>query len=584
MKTRKIQIVNSLVPQPDWGQTDETKTDYIKNKPIDESGKILKENLDLYELKTECEELVINEYRGMAKDSTAEQWVELVGGLTPSYSVKGISSAYSLVCLPKCSVSLKVFDETLASSWSSPSTVYHMAKFDISNLVGHIIKVYGRSRSASSYPLAFCVDENYNVLGRYGTDTDTLYGYVSTTGLSVAKDAVEVVVPDTAKYIYVIGAFARITDSTELAYDAIPKVEVLSTGYVPNEKYKLMQSPLWGKKLYVDGDSICYGNGYKGGFGKIIADKYNMELTNAGVGGATIAINTINVVEYEKMDWVNNDSYYMQLGNYDPFANKNMEGFIVEITKAQYDNGFGEYPTAYKLINGELVEQPYSETMPTSTFFVKFDVPTYDGNTVTKYYRMWSNNSWLWEAYKSGFSAVHSAGDVKFGTPRHWLCKSVEDVDPKADYVVFEGGFNEYNMGRPIGKLTDDMIGVVDITTTIGATEHLCRQLLKGCVGKKILFVLVHKANKTPYEPLSYSIEGSTWTTYHDAILSVLNKYSIPVVDLFLTSAFNTEIEEYLPYTQWHSGYQKYDGVHPTKEGYELFYVPQIVNMMEFIS
>lgn len=32
---KKIQIINgaSIVPKPDWNQTDDTKADYIKNKP-----------------------------------------------------------------------------------------------------------------------------------------------------------------------------------------------------------------------------------------------------------------------------------------------------------------------------------------------------------------------------------------------------------------------------------------------------------------------------------------------------------------------------------------------------------------------
>ena len=33
MATKKLQILDSLIKQPDWNQTDETKSDYIKNKP-----------------------------------------------------------------------------------------------------------------------------------------------------------------------------------------------------------------------------------------------------------------------------------------------------------------------------------------------------------------------------------------------------------------------------------------------------------------------------------------------------------------------------------------------------------------------
>ena len=545
---------------------------------LNENGKVYKESLDLYVADDEyIENEIENEYAGV-ENSDITEWVEKVRTFEASYRVMG---AYpeSLVALPKAKNTQTVFDENDTAFWSAASYNYHMAKIDVADYVGKKVKMYGFSRTAAYYPLAFFVDENCNILSRHGLDDNTLYGYTSASETIDIKDACEAVVPENAKYVYIIGAWTS-------AYDAIPKLEVLYEGFAANEEYKLMQSPLWGKKLYVDGDSICYGNGYKGGFGKVIADKYNMELVNNGVGGATLSMCTINNVKYGSLDWENNE-YFLRLGNYDVVNDKNMEGFIVPITKDVYNNGFGVYPTVYKLVDGELVEQEYTETLPKGKFFLKFDVSTYDDNTVEKYHRMWaySDNDgnltgyyWLWEAYKSGFATYHEAGTATFGTARHWLCKSVDEIDTDADYIVIEGGINEYFMGRPIGQITEDMTGVVDITTTIGATEHLCRRLLKKCIGKKLLFVLVPKANNIAYTPLSYSIEGSTWTTYHDAILSVLRKYSIPVVDLFTTSAFNTELSEYLVYTM------NNDGVHPNKEGYELFYVPQIVNTMEFIS
>ena len=51
-------------------------------------------------------------------------------------------------------------------------------------------------------------------------------------------------------------------------------------------------SPLKGKKITLNGDSICAGAGYAGGYGKIIGEKYNMTVENIGVGGATIVPNT----------------------------------------------------------------------------------------------------------------------------------------------------------------------------------------------------------------------------------------------------------------------------------------------------
>ena len=55
-------------------------------------------------------------------------------------------------------------------------------------------------------------------------------------------------------------------------------------------------SPLAGKTLYVAGDTIAYGKGSAGGYGKYIADKYGMTLTNEAVDGATLTPNITDKV------------------------------------------------------------------------------------------------------------------------------------------------------------------------------------------------------------------------------------------------------------------------------------------------
>lgn len=45
---------------------------------------------------------------------------------------------------------------------------------------------------------------------------------------------------------------------------------------------------LFGKKLALNGDSICYGAGYTGGYGAIIAKNHSMTVSNIAVTGATI--------------------------------------------------------------------------------------------------------------------------------------------------------------------------------------------------------------------------------------------------------------------------------------------------------
>ena len=55
-------------------------------------------------------------------------------------------------------------------------------------------------------------------------------------------------------------------------------------------------SALAGKRLYVAGDSIAYGKSSAGGYGKCIADKYGMTLTNEAVDGATLTPNITDKV------------------------------------------------------------------------------------------------------------------------------------------------------------------------------------------------------------------------------------------------------------------------------------------------
>ena len=51
-------------------------------------------------------------------------------------------------------------------------------------------------------------------------------------------------------------------------------------------------NPLYGKKISWDGDSICAGAGFAGGYAKIIAERNNMISINEAVGGGTIAAET----------------------------------------------------------------------------------------------------------------------------------------------------------------------------------------------------------------------------------------------------------------------------------------------------
>lgn len=159
------------------------------------------------------------------------------------------------------------------------------------------------------------------------------------------------------------------------------------------------------------------------------------------------------------------------------------------------------------------------------------------------------------------------------------ICDNIETMDEDADYIIVGGGYNDHIYRGTIGSLTDDYTSEITNTSRIiGGTEYMCRKLLERYEGKKILFVFSHKIKDTPYTKINDYNNGShTMTEVHDAIESVLKKYSMPYCDLYNISCFNTAISSYLKYTA------NNDGTHPTKEGYEKFYVPYVESKLKLL-
>lgn len=169
-------------------------------------------------------------------------------------------------------------------------------------------------------------------------------------------------------------------------------------------------------------------------------------------------------------------------------------------------------------------------------------------------------------------------GTTSGGTNRHWICNTISSMPDDADYILFEGGINDYWLNVPLGAITSTMTDTIDNTTFYGALESICRQALNKWTNKKIGFVITHKINATWRTNNSNS---NTFADFHQAILDVCKKYSIPVCDLYSTSTFNTELSAYLPYTTDDDNSGTGDGVHPTTEGYKLFYVDKITSFLK---
>ncbi len=226
------------------------------------------------------------------------------------------------------------------------------------------------------------------------------------------------------------------------------------------EKDKKTLSPLYGKKIVYDGDSICFGGNASGGYAKIIAEKAGTTFDNQSQGGARLTTAVDNATYHSVVDNLSN-------------------------------------------------------------------LPT-DG-----------------------------------------------------DLYCFEGGINDYWTPKTLGSFTkDDFTGELDTNTICGALETIFRYALNTFVGKPICFIITHKIQNTAYRE---NANGDTFEDYHNAMVGICEKYSIPYYDAFSNSglngwntaqnnAFLTANSEGTP-----------DGCHPNEEGYKRYYVPQLISLFERI-
>lgn len=159
----------------------------------------------------------------------------------------------------------------------------------------------------------------------------------------------------------------------------------------------------------------------------------------------------------------------------------------------------------------------------------------------------------------------------------HSVVDNLPNLPTDGDLYCFEGGINDYwTSGMQLGTFTPaDFDGELDTSTVCGALEAIFRYALNTFVGKPVCFVIVHKIQETAYKT---NTAGNTFKEYRDAMVGICEKYSIPYYDAFSESGLNGWND-----AQNEAFFTDGDGCHPNKEGYQRFYVPQLLDMFRKI-
>jgi len=139
----------------------------------------------------------------------------------------------------------------------------------------------------------------------------------------------------------VVGAVGSVNDVTKF-----DKKEPVISNSAANVN-DMASDILTGKTLYVAGDSIAYGTGSEGGFGKAVARKYGMTFINESADGATLAPNIADNVNggtracictiVTSSDELEKADYILLEGGINDAWNKAAVGTLTEGFTAAYD-------------------------------------------------------------------------------------------------------------------------------------------------------------------------------------------------------------------------------------------------------
>ena len=271
--------------------------------------------------------------------------------------------------------------------------------------------------------------------------------------------------------------------------------------------------------------------------------------------------------------------------------------FELDITDEKYSNASYFVVSSYRSQN-EAHKYYYSQAIDFSDDYCKYtthaeeaDAPRYriGQNTIAFF-----GDSITEGGYPELIASITGASVTNYGvggatlasgtTASTYIVDKVNAYTGNDDIICVSGGFNDYYKEVPLGTLTAGYNDALDTTTIAGSLETIFRKLLTDHTAAKLYFVITHKAAGAETNP---NEDGLTFEDYHDTIIRVLEKYSIPFYDAFSDSGLITNFnapwgaEASRLYTKPNEEYPDGDATHPNEDGYIKYYVYPIISMME---
>lgn len=162
---------------------------------------------------------------------------------------------------------------------------------------------------------------------------------------------------------------------------------------------------------------------------------------------------------------------------------------------------------------------------------------------------------------------------------RPCLIDMVDSLDGEYDYIIIEGGINDFWNHTPIGELTAGFDGGYDETTLAGSMEGMFARLKTEHSESKTGFVIMH-------DPFTYDAEGD-FAPYYEMMKSACEKWNVPCLDLYAQNnqhnGVNVRDAEMKKLYFESDDRPEGDGTHPNELGYQVMYVNPMVEWMKSI-
>ena len=156
---------------------------------------------------------------------------------------------------------------------------------------------------------------------------------------------------------------------------------------------------------------------------------------------------------------------------------------------------------------------------------------------------------------------------------RPYITDMLDNLDGDYEYIIAEGGLNDFWGHSELGEITDGFNDNFDENTMTGGMEKMFFEIKNDFPKSKVGFVITH-------DPFTYDAEDN-FEPYYERIKEVCDKWDVSYLDLYAQNNSNTGVNVrdddmrklYFGSESKPDG----DGTHPNELGYQTIYVEPMI-------